>query len=233
MLCCWRGVMLCEFLITLDLTGFGTTSMAEASKPTTSGSSLKSHVDDQRALMNLEFNAQRREYYDKIRSSSLTVVPKSNGSSLYGGSAVDFLKHAGSGRHKAGSIVRLIDTSDADGPSTRCTVLKSDSKGLQLLAPKKFNAEAEKKYKVEQVYWDQRTGYTQALERAEKLLSPLIETLICSDRFVEEIPNLELSFVNKNLNSSQMVAVRNSISRSPLAIIHGPPGTIIHTGYIL
>ena len=207
--------------------------MTEVSKFGMSGSALKRHVDDQRALMNLEFNAQRREYYKKTNSSSLTVAPKGNGSLLYGGSAVDFLKYAGSGRHKIGSIVKLIDTSNADGQSIRCTVLKSDSKGLQLLAPKKFNAKMEIKYKVEQVYWDQRTGYTQALERAEKLLSPLIETLIRSDLSVDEASSLELSFVNESLNSSQMVAVRNSISRPPLAIIHGPPGTIIHISYTL
>ena len=100
-----------------------------------SDDSLRSHVDDQRILMQLELNAQRREHYLKAEASTLTVVPVNSKTSAYGGLLVDFVRQLGSARCKTGSIVSLVGTSGTNNSPIRCTVMRADSKILQLLTP--------------------------------------------------------------------------------------------------
>ena len=193
--------------------------------------SLKLHVDDQKLLVNLELNAQRREHYERINSFHLIVAPVGNRLSVRGGSKVDFQRQEGSGRHKRGSMVKLTNTLNHESTATKCTVLGSDAGTLQLLTPKKFNTNTEVTYNVDYVYWDQRFEYIQALDRASEMSSPLIETLIHPIQSPVRPETRDFHFVNTNLNDSQKLAVQNSISNFPLAIIHGPPGNIVLVGF--
>ena len=194
--------------------------------------SLKSHVDDQKLLVNLELNAQRKEHYERMNSFHLIVTPVGDRLPVRGGSKVDFQRQEGSGRHKRGSMVKLTNTRNQESTATKCTVLGSDVGTLQLLTPRKFDTNMEATYTVDHVYWDQRSEYIHALDRASEMSSPLIESLIHPVQPSVRPEVRDLHFVNPNLNDSQKSAVENSISNFPLAIIHGPPGNIVSLDFL-
>ena len=193
--------------------------------------SLELHLDDQRMLMQLELNAQRREHYLSAGASTLVVVPLESKTSAYGGLLVNFVRLLGSARCKTGSIVSLIGISGTDVPSTRCTVMKADPKMLQLLTPKRFEPTVSAQYRVDKIYWDQRGGYLLAMQQAQDSPSPLTQLLTSPNPPMIVSALLKFPFVNKHLNCSQQTAVTNSISCYPLAIIHGPPGRFVIVCY--
>ena len=69
--------------------------------------------------------------------------------------------------------------------------------------------------------------YLSAVKQVEKGEHELVEKLICDDIRLAPPPvlDLQVEYQNENLNTGQRSAVEMCLTRSDVAIVHGPPGT--------
>lgn len=66
--------------------------------------------------------------------------------------------------------------------------------------------------------------YRQALERADEHASPLRQVLLGETEPTEGAPDVDLTRLD-GLDDAQRTAALHALSASPLAVVHGPPGT--------
>ena len=193
---------------------------------------VEHYTQRQKLLLSWEQYAQRQAHYQRTLSDKIEVEVLNIEPSPYGGKWLTCRLKFGGSSLKVGSCLDLLRVGPLEGgPHLRGIVTLKKQRDLVLHLGRSGSLVSDDRIKLKLCFVDLTPQLTQILDSLSEHNTPLRDALINFDSSMQyqpqtmDLPDLEPTYFNQNLNQSQKKAVMSALGSHALSIIHGPPGT--------